>query len=85
MPTDDATTDYQPIACSFYDELGLRKMRGATCTLVVEDNGKTKTIDAVIQDVFTDGDAEYVRLDDDRRIRLDRIQQVDDVQRPGAC
>jgi transcriptional antiterminator Rof (Rho-off) len=76
---------YQPVACGFYDELGLRMMRGRSCTLVVDDGGGAETTEAVIEDVFTDGDAEYVRLDDDRRIRLDHIQRVDDVPRPGAC
>ena len=46
---------------------------------------QTETIEAVIADVFTEGDAEYVRLDDDRRIRFDRIRRVDDVPRPNAC
>jgi len=78
-------SDYEPVACGFYDELGLRMLRGQACTLVVGDGDVTRTIEAVIDDVYTEADAEYVRLDDDRRIRLDRIQQVDDVARPGAC
>jgi transcriptional antiterminator Rof (Rho-off) len=82
VPDSDA---YQPIACSFYDELGLRMMRGRSCTLVVAKGGTSETIEAVIEDVFTQGEAEYVRLNNGRRIRLDRIQQVDDVSRPNAC
>lgn len=74
---DDST--YQPVACSFYDELGLRMLRGTPCTLAVRADGQTETIQAVIRDVFTEGDAEYVRLGDGRRIRLDHIQRVDDV------
>lgn len=78
-------SDYDPVACGFYDELGLRMMRGRPCTLVVGDGDATRTIEAVIEDIYTEGDAEYVRLNDDRRIRLDLIQQVDDIERPGAC
>jgi Rho-binding antiterminator len=78
-------SDYRPVSCSFYDELGLRMMRGQACTLVVGDEDATETVEAVIEDIYTEGDAEYVRLDDDRRIRLDLIQQVDNVPRPGAC
>ena len=78
-------SDYRPVSCSFYDDLGLRMMRGQSCTLVVGDEDATETVEAVIEDVYTEGDAEYVRLDDDRRIRLDLIQQVDNVPRPGAC
>lgn len=78
-------SDYTPVACSFYDELGLRMMRGQACTLVVGEEDASQTVEGVIEDVYTEGDAEYVRLDDGRRIRLDLIQQVDDVTRPGAC
>ena len=76
---------YEPVACSFHDELGLRMMRGRPCTLVVDGREQTETIEAVIADVFTEGGAECVRLDDGRRIRLDRIRRVDDVPRPDAC
>jgi Rho-binding antiterminator len=79
------SNDYQPVACSFYDELGLRMMRGRPCTLIIDEAGDLQTIEAVIQDVYSEGNAEYVRLDDGRSIRLDRIQRVDDVARPDAC
>ncbi len=78
-------SDYQPVACSFYDELGLRMMRGCSCTLVVAYGDATETIDTVIRDLYTEGDAEYVQLDDGQRVRLDRIQQVDNVVRSDAC
>jgi transcriptional antiterminator Rof (Rho-off) len=81
MPDSDA---YQPIACSFYDELGLRMMREHSCTFVIDEGDQEETIDAAIDDVFTEGDAEYVRLDNDRCIRLDHIRRVDDVTR-AAC
>ena len=78
-------SNYEPVACSFHDELGLRMMRGRPCTLVVDGREQAETIEAVIADVFTEGGAEYVRLGDGRRIRLDRIRLVDDVPRPDAC
>ena len=81
MPDSDT---YQPVACGFYDELGLRMMRGQSCTLVVDDGDGTETIEAVIDDVFAEGEAEYVRLDNGRCIRLDHIRRVDDVTR-DAC
>lgn len=82
MPNSDT---YQPVACSFYDELGLRMMHGRLCTLVIDDGDQVQKIEAVIDDVFTDGDAEYVRLANDRRIRLDHIRRVDDVMPSDAC
>jgi hypothetical protein len=59
-------------------------LRGRSSTLVVEDGDDAETITGVIEDVFTEGEAEYVLLDDGRRIRLDRIRRVDDVTRE-AC
>lgn len=78
------TTDYQPIACGFYDELGLRMMRGQTCRLVIENDG-VRTVETIIRDVYTEGDAEYARLDDGACVRLDRIRQVDDVAAADRC
>ena len=74
-------SDYQPVACGFYDELGLRMMRGTRCRLVVERGGKRTTVETQIADLYTEGTAEYVRLSDGAAIRLDRIVSVDDVER----
>ena len=74
-------SDYQPVSCGFYDELGLRMLRGQACTLVVGDDDTTQTVEAVIEDIYTEGDAEYVRLADGTTLRLDRIVEVDEVER----
>ena len=78
-------TDYQPIACGFHDELGLRMLRGASCTLVIDGADGPTTLDTRIEDLFTEGDEEFIRTSDGQRIRLDRIRSVDGVARPGAC
>lgn len=78
MPDPD---EYQPVDCGFYDELGLRMMRGRSCTLVVEEGDQTEMLHASIDDVYTEGDAEYVHLDTGRRIRLDHIRRIDEVIR----
>ena len=35
-------SNYEPVACSLHDELGLRMMRGWPCTLVVDDGERTE-------------------------------------------
>jgi transcriptional antiterminator Rof (Rho-off) len=75
---ESSQSDYEPIACRLYDELGLCMLRGTPCTLILDNDG-SETIHAVIRDIFTEGDAEYALLDKGRRIRLDLIQGVDDV------
>jgi hypothetical protein len=47
--------------------------------------GTVQTVEARIDDIVTDGDEEFACLADGSRIRLDRIQRVDDVDRSGAC
>jgi transcriptional antiterminator Rof (Rho-off) len=71
--------DYEPVACGFYDELGLRMMRGTPCRLVIDGENGRQTREAIIDDLYTEGNAEYVRLNDGQTARLDRIVRVDDV------
>jgi len=72
---------YQPVDCGFYDELGLRMMRGTPCRLVVGTDDGRETVETTIDDLYTEGGAEYVRLVDGTTIRLDRIVEVDEVER----
>lgn len=74
-----SSPEYDPVSCRVYDELGLRMMRGTACRLVVQRDSGDETVDAHIEDLYTEGDAEYVRLADGQTIRLDRILRIDDV------
>jgi len=53
----ETVSSYEPIACGFYDELGLRMMRGSECTIVTDgggEGGEDRTLTgAVIQDLYT--------------------------------
>ena len=77
-------SDYRPVACGFYDELGLRMMRGTPCRLVVETDDGREAVETTIDDLYTEGDAEYVRPENGTTIRLDRIVEVDEVERENA-
>jgi len=74
-------SSYEPVACALYDDLGLRMMRGTPCRLVVEKDGRTEALVTTIEDLYTEGDAEYAQLDGGRTIRLDRIVVVGEVER----
>ncbi|MFB6249832.1 MAG: transcriptional antiterminator, Rof [Salinibacter sp.] len=73
------TSDYQPVACSLYDDLGLRLMRGTASRLVVEGDDGPETLETTIDDLYTQSDAEYLRLENGRTVRLDRIVEVEDI------
>lgn len=77
--SDSDSPEYQPVACRFYDELGLRMMRGATSRVVFEREGTRHEKVGRIEDVYTEGDAEYIRLDDGTTLRLDHILDVEDA------
>lgn len=79
---DDA--EYHPVACGFYDELGLRMLRGQTCRLVIAELDKRETIETQIDDLYSADGAEYVRLAHGRTVRLDHIVQVDGVKRTSS-
>ena len=81
-----ASSDYEPIACGFYDELGLRMLRGSSCTLVLDvDDGTVQVVDLTIENIGTEGNEEFAYLSDGSRVRLDRIRRVDNVVRSDAC
>jgi transcriptional antiterminator Rof (Rho-off) len=73
------SSNYQPVACSVYDDLGLRLMRGTASRLVVEGDDGPETLETTIDDLYTQGDAEYLRLENGRIVRLDRVVEVDDA------
>ena len=79
LPMSDS--DYTPIACRAYDDLGLRMMRGTPTTLTVQDAeaNAPRTITARITDIYSADGAEYVRLDSGATVRLDRIVKVEDA------
>jgi len=58
------TDSYEPIACAFYDELGIRMLRGHVCTLVLDyGGGATQEVSARIVDIYTEGEEEFARLE----------------------
>ncbi|MEX2570905.1 MAG: hypothetical protein WD737_06335 [Gemmatimonadota bacterium] len=72
------TEPYIPISCSIHDEL----LAAATLRRMAEivyrsDTGDKVTARAKIEDVFARAGAEFLRLGDGSRIRLDRLLTVD--------
>lgn len=71
---------YQPIDCNFYDELVLRVMRRMRSEIVYTDaTGQQIVVQDRIDDIYTDEEAEFMRLESGSVLRLDQIEQVDDI------
>ncbi|TXB63242.1 hypothetical protein [Phaeodactylibacter luteus] len=78
--------EYQPINCSFYDELEARATLRRLCQITYRDeSGGLQRAEGVIQDFFIREKAEYLLLSTGQAIRLDRLIVVDGLPVPRAC
>lgn len=80
---------YTPIDCGFYDELLARATLRRPATVVYQSDAAEAVIkivaEDVIEDVYSEGEAEYLRLRGGTVIRLDRLVSVDGKPLPRAC
>lgn len=68
---------YTPIDCSRHDELLALATLRRPCTLEVElPDGTSAGLAGVIEDVYTETGAEYLRLRDGATVRLDRVRML---------
>ena len=73
-------SDYKPINCSFYDYLEAFAVRKRNCTIVYHDeNGNRNSVNGVISDLFIKDKAEFLLMDNNVSIRLDKIISLDDI------
>lgn len=81
------SASYQPINCSFYDELEARATTGRPCTLTYRTQPDTppSTYHGIIRDLFIQDKVEYLRLADGFELRLDNLLAVDDKELRNYC
>jgi len=69
---------YIPIDCERHDELLALATLRRPCMLEVDTtDGARMTLEGVIEDVYTETGAEYLRLRGGPTVRLDRIRTLD--------
>ena len=74
------TERYHPIDCALHDELQLRVIRGRDVEVEWTDPaGVVRRSTGRVTDVFSRDGAEYLRLQDGRDVRLDRLASVDGI------
>lgn len=77
-------TDYQPIACGFYDELEALATRKKQVYLqYFNDLRQLCQGPAVFKTFLTRAGAEYAQLASGEEVRLDHIIRIDDTPAPG--
>jgi Rho-binding antiterminator len=77
--------DYVPIDCGYHDRLLDLATRRRECEVVYRDeSGAERAARGRIEDVYSRGRAEYLRLSGGETIRLDRLRLVDGHAPPPA-
>jgi Rho-binding antiterminator len=77
---------YRPISCDFHDELCLLALRRRACEIVYRDSaGREARLEDRIEDIYTKGKEEFLRLAGGGIIRLDRLLRVDGHSPPAPA
>ncbi len=80
-------SDYKPIQCGLYDILEDRIVRRVPCTLVFqkENEAEPQSYDGRLMNVFSQGGAEFLMLEQGKLIRLDYILKLDEIDFVGSA
>lgn len=71
-------SDYEPIDCADHDRLESLATRRQTARISYrDDDGEVRQTEDLIEDLYARDGVEYLRTEDGRELRLDRIESVD--------
>jgi len=70
---------YKRVSCHFYDELESASVKKVLCTILYKDEEGEREIQQKIVDLKIINKAEYMILDNDQKIRLDKIVLFNDI------
>lgn len=77
---------YRPISCDFHDELCLLAVQKRSCEIVFRDlGGEEARIEDRIEDIYTEGKEEFLRIGSGLTLRLDRLLRVDGKYPPASA
>ncbi|NEQ48542.1 MAG: hypothetical protein F6K11_00170 [Leptolyngbya sp. SIO3F4] len=77
---------YIPPACSFTDHLEAAAVLQQVSHIIYLDNAnKQQEIQAKIIDIYATDGADWCKLDNGSIIRLDHIEQFNDIKNEGTC
>jgi Rho-binding antiterminator len=77
--------EYRPVDCDVHDKLESLATLKQPAEIIYDDrSGSRKTACDLIVDVYTEGDAEWLRLESGQVIRLDQVRSVDG-KAYGSC
>lgn len=76
---------YVPINCSFYDYLEEAATLGTLSTIHYSNNQEIERIEAKVLTLFIRDKVEYMKLDNNKVIRLDRLISFNGKTLPKKC
>lgn len=77
---------YQPISCTFYDELeALATLRQSCLIKYRDEKGTEAQVKALIKDFFIKDKVEFMLLNNGQQIRLDHLIEVDGKPLKNYC
>jgi Rho-binding antiterminator len=77
---------YQPISCDFYDELELLAIRKTVAKIIIRnDANEIEEIQNSIKTLYTKNKEEFLVLDNDKEIRLDKLVSVNGIELKNYC
>lgn len=71
--------NYKPIDCNLYDYLEEAATLKTKCVFVITVNGDLRIVNGQIVDLFVREKVEYLKLKKGTELRLDTIQQFNDI------
>ncbi|WP_116127334.1 hypothetical protein [Lewinella sp. IMCC34183] len=79
-------TNYRPIACTFYDRMESAILSGEPVAITYRRyDGETVVSDAVLKNTKTHRSEEFLRMEDNCYLRLDRIVALGGVAAAESC
>lgn len=76
---------YKPISCSFYDRLEAAATQKKKVDLQYFRHGSLVSLQTTIKTLHIRNKVEYMVLEDDSEIRLDKIHAIDKVELQNHC
>lgn len=76
---------YEPIACGAYDQLESLAVKRTVCRIQFVTDGQIESVQSRIVDVFARNKEEFIKIEDRREIRLDRLHSIDGEPLGGSC
>ncbi len=79
------TENYKPIACGTYDELESLAVQRTICQIQFQSEDSVESVQSRIVDIYSRNKEEFIKIEDGREIRLDRLHSLNGNSVGDSC